>query len=211
MEAVRQIRAIGIDRLAAYSASPNRMSKAAFAKLKSHIARTGNYEPVVVRNHSGRTGCFEIINGRHRVEALRQLGHASADCVVWDVDDDEILVLSGTLNRLGGRDDLGKKSELIKRLCERFDVRQLAAKLPDSARTIERLRDLQKQPPATVKKAKAFLNPVMFFLTDDQKCTVDAVLAEAIKSNTGDTTAQKKARAFASICRDYLEKQETRI
>jgi len=211
MEALRQIRAIGIDRLAGHPANPNRMSKAAFGKLKSHIERTGNYEPVVVRRHRGRAGCFEIINGRHRVEALRELGYVSADCVVWDVDDDEVLVLSGTLNRLGGRDDLGKKSELIKGLCERFDVRQLAAKLPDSARTIERLRDLQKQPPATVKKAKAFLNPVMFFLTDDQKRTVDAVLAEAVKSNAGETMAQKKARAFASICRNYLEKQETCI
>lgn len=82
MEAVRQIRAIGIDRLLANPASPNRMPRAAFAKLKSHIERTGNYEPIVVRRHSGRPRCFEIINGAHRAEVLGQLGYTSQPTVL---------------------------------------------------------------------------------------------------------------------------------
>ncbi len=205
MEAVRQIRAIGIDRLLANPASPNRMPKTAFGKLKSHIDRTGNYEPIVVRSHSGRPRCFEIINGAHRVEALAQLGYTSVDCVVWDVDDDEMMVLSGTLNRLGGRDDLGAKSALIKRLCERFDVRQLAARLPESAGTIERLRDLKKQSPATAEKAKAFLNPVVFFLTDEQKQILNEAMGGGAARDKPRTSAPARARTLTAICREYAK------
>ncbi len=205
MEAVRQIRAIEIDRLVANPASPNRMPRTTFAKLKSHIDRTGNYEPIVVRAHRGRTGCFEIINGAHRVEALRQLGYTSADCVVWDVDDDEILVLSGTLNRLGGRDDLGRKSALVRRLCERFDVRQLTARLPETAGTIERLRDLKKQPPATAAKAKAFLNPVVFFLTDEQKQILNEAIGCGAGKDKARASAPGRAQTIAAICAEYVK------
>ena len=205
MEAVRQIQAIGIDRLLANPASPNRMPRAAFAKLKSHIERTGNYEPIVVRRHSGRPRCFEIINGAHRAEVLGQLGYTSADCVVWEVDDDEMLVLSGTLNRLGGRDDLGAKSALIRLLCERFDVRQLAARLPESRKTIERLRDVEKQPPATAARAKAFLNPVVFFLTDEQKQILNDAMGGGAAKDKAPTSAPARARTLTAICREYAK------
>ena len=205
MEAVRQIQAIGIDRLVANPASPNRMPRAVFAKLKSHIDRTGNYEPIVVRGHDGRAGCFEIINGAHRVEALGQLGYTSADCVEWEVDDDEMLVLSGTLNRLRGRDDLGAKSALIKRLCERFDVKQLAARLPESRKTIERLRDVEKQPPATADKAKAFLNPVVFFLTDEQKQILNDAMGGGAEKDKAPISAPARAQAITAICAEYAK------
>ncbi len=205
MEAVRQIRAIEIDRLLANPASPNRMPKAAFAKLKSHIDRTGNYEPIVVRSRGGRRRCFEIINGAHRVEALGQLGYTSADCVVWEVDDDEMLVLSGTLNRLRGRDDLGAKSALIRLLCERFDVRQLVARLPESRKTIERLRDVEKQPPATAARAKAFLNPVVFFLTDEQKQILNDAMGGGAAKDKPSTSAPARAQALTAICREYAK------
>jgi len=205
MEAVRQIQAIGIDRLVANPASPNRMPRAVFAKLKSHIDRTGNYEPIVVRGHDGRAGCFEIINGAHRVEALGQLGYTSADCVEWEVDDDEMLVLSGTLNRLRGRDDLGAKSALIKRLCERFDVKQLVARLPESRKTIERLRDVEKQPPATAAKAKAFLNPVVFFLTDEQKQILNDAMGGGAEKDKAPISAPARAQAITAICAEYAK------
>ncbi len=205
MEAIKQIQVIGIDRLLANPASPNRMPKAAFAKLKSHIERTGNYEPLVVRSRSGRPRCFEIINGAHRAEVLRQLGYTWADCVVWEVDDDEMLVLSGTLNRLRGRDDLGAKSALIKRLCERFDVRQLVARLPESRKTIERLRDVEKQPPAAAARAKEFLNPVVFFLTDEQKQILNDAMGGGAAGDKAPTSAPARAGAITAICREYAK------
>jgi len=205
MKTASRIRAIEIDRLVANPLSPNHMPRTTFAKLKSHIARTGNYEPVVVRRHSGRAGCFEIINGAHRVEALKQLGRPAVDCVVWDVDDDETLLLLCTLNRLGGRSDLGRKSALFRRLAGRFDPRQLGSLLPDGRRTIQRLINIEKPPAAAVENAKAFLNPAAFFLTDYQKRLLTEAMTRASGRGKPPVSAPRRADALAEICRQYIE------
>jgi ParB family chromosome partitioning protein len=217
---IRQIESIGIDKLVAHPANPNRMSGAAFKKLVGHIERTGNYEPVIVRPHPKRAGCFEIINGYHRVEALKQSGRKRCDCVVWQVDDTEALLLLATLNRLCGSDELDKKSELIKSLSKRFSTEELVGKLAESRKSIERLKELSRPVPllnlrqfAKHRKvslagghltAKVFLNPLMFFLTDEQKKIVDEALAKAAGPNQPGTGAQKRAGAIVKIAETFL-------
>ena len=202
----KQIESIAIDRLAAHPANPNRMSSSAFKKLCGHIAETGNYEPVIVRPKSGKPGRFEILNGHHRIMALKKLGTENADCVVWDVDDDRALILLGTLNRLSGSDDLGKKSELIKQLSKSFDSRQLAKLLPETKKSIERLKDLNIRTKKASASQKAFLNPVVFFLTDNQKQIVDEAIASAIDPRQTGTTAQKRAWSIAKILQEAKSK-----
>jgi len=228
MEQTKKIESIAIDRLIAHPANPNRMSGAAFKKLVGHIERTGNYEPVIVRPHPKRADCFEIINGYHRVEALKQSGRKRCDCVVWQVDDTEALLLLATLNRLCGSDELDKKSELIKSLSKRFSTKELVGKLAESKKSIERLKELSRPVPllnlrqfAKHRKvssrkghltelvggrlaAKVFLNPLMFFLSDEQKKTVDEALAKAIGPNQPGTGAQKRAGAIVKIAETFL-------
>lgn len=209
---VRRIESIGIDRLVAHPANPNRMSRTTFKKLVGHIERTGNYEPVIVRPHPKRAGCFEIINGYHRVEALKQSGRKRCDCVVWQVDDTETLLLLATLNRLCGSDELDKKSELIKSLSKRFSTKELVGKLAESRKSIERLKELSRPVPllnlrqsAKVRlTAKVFLNPLMFFLSDEQKKIVDEALAKAAGPNQPGTGAQKRAGAIVKIAETFL-------
>ncbi len=204
MQQTKRIESIGINKLIAHPANPNRMSGSVFRKLAAHIERTGNYEPVIVRPHQQRTGCYEIINGHHRVRALRKLGSKTCDCVIWQVDDAETLMLLATLNRLCGHDVLEKKAELIKDLSERFSTKDLAKKLPDTKRAIERLRNLYKLPMPAASGHKAFLNPLMFFLTDDQKQTVTEAIAAATEAGAKGTTAQKRAKAIVRIARTFL-------
>jgi ParB/RepB/Spo0J family partition protein len=204
MQQAKRIESIGISKLIAHPANPNRMSGSAFSKLAAHIERTGNYEPVIVRPHQQRTGCYEIINGHHRVRALRKLGSETCDCVIWQVDDAETLVLLATLNRLSGHDVLEKKAELIKDLSERFSTKDLAKKLPDTKRAIERLKNLYKPPRPAVSGHKAFLNPQVFFLTDEQKQTVAKAIAVAAPTEGAETAAQKRARAIVKIARTFL-------
>ena len=201
----KQIESIAIDRLAAHPANPNRMNSSSFKKLCGHIAESGNYEPVIVRPKPGQAGGFEILNGHHRVMALKKLGHENADCVVWDVDDERALILLATLNRLSGSDNLVKKSELIKQLAKSFDSRKLAKLLGETKKSIERLKSLDM----AVKKAalcrKAFLNPVVFFLTDSQKRTVDEALAAVKMEKRQAAQPQKRAEALTAIARSYLK------
>ena len=206
MHQTRQIESVSIDKLIAHPANANRMSSSAFGKLTAHIERTGNYEPVIVRPHPKRAGCFEIINGHHRTGALKKLGRKTCDCIVWDVDDSETMILLATLNRLAGHDVLDKKAELIKSLTERFSTKELAKKLPDTKPAIERLSRLAgiHKPAGPVTFGhKAFLNPLVFFLTDEQKQAVDKAIA-AEPADEKETAAQSRARAITNIAKLYL-------
>ena len=206
MHQTRRIESVSMDKLIAHPANANRMSSSAFGKLTAHIERTGNYEPVIVRPHPKRAGCYEIINGHHRVRALKKLGHTKCDCIVWLVDDSETMILLATLNRLTGHDVLDKKAELIKSLTERFSTKELAKKLPDTKTAIERLSRLagiHKPIRLLTPGHKAFLNPVVFFLTDEQKQAVDKAIA-AVPDDEKETAAQSRARAITNIARLYL-------
>ena len=201
MKAQSKIESISLDKLIAHPANPNRMAWSAFKKLASHIGRSGNYEPIVVRRHPKRDGCFEIINGHHRKKALEELGTKAADCLIWDVSDEETLILLSTLNRLSGNDDLHKKSELIKQLSRRLNIKELSKMLPDSRKSIEHLKALGRTRRKVALLNKCMLNATVFFLTDEQKQIVDSALKEAIDPGIKGTGAQKRAWAIVEILR----------
>jgi ParB/RepB/Spo0J family partition protein len=211
MEQIRQIEAIAMDRLIEHPQNPNRMSKGTFNKLLGHIKRTGNYEPIVVRKHPARQGCFEIVNGHHRFKALKELGLTRAECIVWQVNDIETMLLLTTLNRLCGYDILETKSELVRKLSRQFSTKTLARMLPDSSTSIERLKDLCKQTIPSKRETKAFLIPLVFFLTDAQKVIVDKAIDHAKKSVLAGTAAQKKAEAMVNIARAYSKLNDDNI
>jgi hypothetical protein len=212
MQQAKRIESVGIDKLIAHVKNPNRMSGVTFKKLIGNIERTGNYEPVIIRPHPKRADCFEIINGHHRVEALKRLGCERCDCIVWQVDDTEALMLLATLNRLSGHDVLEKKAELIKALTGRFSTKDLAKNLPDTKRVIERLKDLHKPLVPRATEHKAFLNPLVFFLTDEQKRIVNDALSKATKCDMGGmskrvahpTAAQRRAKAIVRMAETFL-------
>jgi ParB/RepB/Spo0J family partition protein len=202
------IESISLSKLTANPANPNRMSKSNFAKLVAHIERTGRYEPIIIHPHPQKQDKYEIINGHHRCEALRRLGHSKAQCIVWDVDKAEVDMLLVTLNRLAGHDDIHKRSELIQRLSRRFDIRQLSRLLPENKKQIERLRELaiKKQPVLNLtEQAKQFASAVVFFLTDKQKGLLDKALATAATDTSDElSTAQRRAEALIRIVKTFL-------
>ncbi len=201
MKTQSKIESIRLDKLIAHPANPNRMAGSVFKKLASHIGRSGNYEPIVVRRHPSKDGCFEIINGHHRKKALEELGTETADCLIWDVTDDQALILLSTLNRLSGNDDLHKKSELIKQLSRRLNIKELSRMLPDSRKSIEHLKNLGHAGRKITILNKCMLNAVVFFLTDEQKQIVNTSLSEAMDPGIKGTGAQKRAWAIVGILR----------
>ena len=161
----------------AHPDNPNVMSDATFRKLVRNIERTGLYEPIVVRPHPKEKDHFEIINGHHRVKALEQLGRKEADCVVWDVDDEQTAILLTTLNRLAGSDTPAKKIELLKKLTERMGTAQLAKLLPQTAKQIERLTNLKLTVTPLKAQAEQFAIPLVFFVTKQQQGIIENALS----------------------------------
>ena len=195
-----RIRQVALNRLVAHPDNPNKMSGSTFAKLVRNIERTGRYEPLIVRAYRKRKGRFQIINGHHRLEAIKKLGHKTAAAIVWDVDDEQTDILLATLNRLSGSDVLAKKIALFKRLTEKMNARQLGRLLPQTPGQIKKLIDL-KMPKAPAKALPETLaNAMVFFVSDEQKKVVEDALSLAMP-----TRPATNAAALTAIARHFLD------
>jgi ParB/RepB/Spo0J family partition protein len=202
------VQTIALDKLIAHPDNPNRMSKSTFSKLLRNIERTGRYEPILVRPHPENRSNFQIINGHHRYLALERLGYRTADCVVWDIDDEQTDILLATLNRLCGSDELGRKLELLKRLNKRMESRELARLLPQTAKQIERLTDLKM--PSMPAGAKEFSSPMVFFVSDAQQEIIEEALSSAEEKGDEKARAARRAASLAHIAGEYIKKTEAR-
>jgi hypothetical protein len=184
-----------LDKLVPHPDNPNGMSRANFARLVRNIERTDCYEPLVVRPHPGKPGYFQIINGHHRCDALKKLGHEAADVVVWNVNDEQTAVLLATLNRLGGRDALDKKLGLFRRLCRHIRIADLAKLLPQTRGQLERLltRGDAKLGVSTCTAPlgpNPFSIPMVFFVSETQRSSIEqALLLAADPASPSDNSA----------------------
>jgi ParB-like chromosome segregation protein Spo0J len=137
-------RTIPLDDLRDHPDNSNMMNAVLFEKLVVRLRDTGRYPPIIVRPVDD---AFQILDGHHRVKALRQLGHAEARCDVWPIDESEALLLLATLNRLEGHDDPRKRAALLHRLHEKLDRPALAKRLPEDGTKLKRLLALHERTP----------------------------------------------------------------
>lgn len=199
---------IAIDKLTCHPDNPNRMSKANFNKLVRNIERAGRYEPLIVRPDPKDKDRFQIINGHHRAKALAKLGREKADCIIWDVDDEQTQILLATLNRLSGSDVPVRKIALLKKLAARFETKQLSRLLPYPAKQLERLATLdirQLKMAQRTDSAECFVNPLVFFVSNEQKQAIETALELAGADIKADTKAAKRATAFTLIARSFCQ------
>ena len=201
---VNVIESIELCKLVGHRDNPNRMSRSDFSKLVRNIKKSGLYEPLVVRRHPNGCGCYEIINGYHRSKALVELGFMAADCVVWDISDEEADMFLVTLNRLCGKDDLDRKLVILKRLNARVEAGELSKLLPQTKKQIERLMNM-KMPagPANVDM-KSFASPLVFFLDDGQRELVERALSLAEKKCEVKRKAVSRAAGLVRIGECYI-------
>ena len=137
---------VSLDSLRPHSLNANVMPEDLRAKLLAHIKRTGRYPFIVVRPFPDEPGQFEILDGHHRIDILRELGHTEARCDVWNVDDREAKLLLATLNRLEGQDLPIKRAQLIHELLGEMNLGDLSGLLPETDKQIEELEALLQFP-----------------------------------------------------------------
>jgi hypothetical protein len=152
---------------------------------------------------------YQILNGHHRAEVLRQLGHTHARCDVWLVGDDDARLLLATLNRLEGRDDPGARARLVARLAEGRLAADLARLLPEPPDAIERLLKLSAPPPAPLapEAAAPALRPMTFFLTEAQHALATEALREIARA---DAETLPRAECLQRLALWYLEARNLR-
>src|SRR5688500_8882295 len=123
---------IELTQLRAHPLNSNVMPDDLLDKLAAQIQPTGMYPALIVRpsrvarpesrvedghrtQDAGRE-TFQVLDGHHRWKALARLGHLTARCEVWDVDDAAALMFLATLNRLRGEDDPRRRASLLDQL-----------------------------------------------------------------------------------------------
>jgi hypothetical protein len=172
------IQTIPVGCLQPHPANSNVMPERLLSKLATHIEKSGCYPPLVVRPvGTGDDRAYQILDGHHRLEVLKRIGHVEARCVVWRVDDDEALLLLATLNRLQGKDDAHKRGELVAQLRMRMSFKELADRLPERAAELEKLAGLRDPPrPRAPVPIGEMPQAVHFFLLPDQARRLDRCL-----------------------------------
>lgn len=172
-----QLQTLSLDQLQPHPRNSNVMPEPLLAKLVKHIETTDQYPPVIVRPlDSG----YQIIDGHHRVMALRRLERDTVTCVLWDVGEAGALVLLATLNRLQGQDDPRKRAALVDQLRHNFDLKELAAQLPEDAGRLKKLLELNAvmPRPRAPQSLDDMAVAVHFFLRPAERSAVERRLAE---------------------------------
>ncbi|MBW2087123.1 MAG: ParB N-terminal domain-containing protein [Deltaproteobacteria bacterium] len=208
------IQEIQIGLLVPHPENCNHMEAETREKVKRHIMRTGNYEPVTVRPHPDESGKFQVINGHHRLNVLRELDYERVNCTVWDIDDDQTRLYLATLNRLAGKDIPERRAVLLEKLLGSFDVPDLAELLPDSKK---QLKEMSRLVEMELEKLKPFDHlaeikidiPVMlsFMMTEPEAATVNEAL-DLVVSNEGD---MNRSKALIGMAAFYLHHQSGRM
>lgn len=206
-----EVVALPLSALIAHRDNCNVMQGEAYEKLKTHLKQHDRYPPVIVRKKNKTsevltgdtaedTELYELLDGHHRVKALRELGRKTVRCVVWDVDDNEAKILLATLNRLRGRDDPRKRAALLASLSSGFDRGELLRKLPESPEKLKRLLELDRDqgPRLSVPKPLETMPvAVYFFLLPEQKSRLDAALR--LQGGTREEALMAMAERIGSI------------
>ena len=207
-------RMVPLDDLRRHPLNSNVMPDDLRAKLTAHIKRTGRYPFVVVRPHPEEAGQFEILDGHHRVDVLRELGHTEARCDVWDVGDREAKLLLATLNRLEGQDVPIRRAQLIHELLGEMNLGDLGGLLPETDKQLEELESLLQFPAdeiaslleAEAEKAEKVLPRVLtYVVTPEQQELIEHAVELASDGTPG---RDRKAKGLTNLARNFLKERD---
>jgi ParB-like chromosome segregation protein Spo0J len=181
------------------------------AKLAAHIKQSGRYPMVIVRPHPESPGQFQILDGHHRVEVLRDLGHTEIRCDVWAVDDREARILLATLNRLQGQDSPIRRAQLLHELLGEMSLGDLAGLLPETDKQIEELHALLEFPADEIaallaadaaEQEKVLPRVISFVVTAEQEELIETAIEKASDGTPG---RDRKAKGLTNLAKNFLE------
>ena len=203
-------RMVPIDALRPHPLNSNVMPEDLREKLRAHIHRTGRYPFIVVRPHPDDPGSFQVLDGHHRVEVLRELGHGEVRCDVWNVDDRDAKLLLATLNRLQGQDIPIRRAQLIHELLGEMSLSDLGGLLPETDKQLEELESLLQFPAEEIaalladeaeKQEKTLPRVLTFVVTPEQEALIDHAVELASDGTPG---RDRKAKGLTNLAREFL-------
>ena len=205
-------RMVPLDDLLPHPLNSNVMTPDLRAKLRAHIKKSGRYPFLVIRPHPTEQGKYQVLDGHHRVDVLRDLGHVEARCDVWDVNDREAKVLLATLNRLEGQDQPARRAQLLHDLLGEMSADDLAGLLPENDKQIADLHALLEFPAEETallladeaEEAEKVLPRVMsFVVSKEQEELIERAIEQASDGREG---RDRRARGLLNLAKSFLER-----
>lgn len=206
-------RMVPLEDLLPHPLNSNVMPEDLREKLKANIKQSGRYPFLVIRPHPEDTGKFQVLDGHHRVDVLRELGHTDARCDVWEVTDREAKLLLATLNRLEGQDAPIRRAELLHALLGEMSVKDLGGLLPETDKQIEELHALLEFPAdeiaalldAEAEEAEKVLPRVMSFVVNPEQ---EKLIEQAVElASDGTVGRDRKARGLTNLAQHFLKEK----
>lgn len=195
------VRLIPLSELRPHPDNPNHMPASRLQKLVAHIRQSGQYEPLIVRPHPTDEKLYQILNGHHRAQALRALGHDSAACMVWQASDHEARLYLATLNQLVGADIPEKRAALLDLLLHEVAVEDLAALLPESTEELRELAELSISQEFGEPPIRDEHRVTMQFLMDPEEA---AVITAAFAAHQHADRSASPTASLVAIAKHYL-------
>ncbi|MBY0402332.1 MAG: ParB/RepB/Spo0J family partition protein [Cyanobacteria bacterium] len=203
---------ISIDKLHPDLRNANVLEESLFEKLKGNIQRTGFCPVCIVRPHPTESGHFIMVDGHHRLLAVKSLGWELVECQIVEIGDEEAALLLLTLNRLRGTDIPRKRAELIESLLPSISIEDLSMMLPECTTEIDSLLALLKQDQEALEKAlkeqmaaEELTLPVPFgFMIHPEEAVI---VVEALNLYQA-KHPKDQGQALVAICRDVIAQKE---
>jgi len=143
--------------------SPRRVFNQRYVdELAEDIEREGQLKPIIVRPHPEKDGVYQLVDGEHRVQAMRKLGKYLVRAEVRALTDEEAYFLAMRINQMHGKrlEDL-EEGLHIKKMMDEFGYTQtqIAEKFKRSQPWVSyRLRLAERLSPKT---KEAFITRVI--------------------------------------------------
>jgi len=181
----------------------NEFSEELFAALKSDIKAHGLVGESLIINPKNMT----LINGHHRLRAMKELGYAEAPCIFYEpADEAEHRILSIAWNRKRGTFNEQKLHNLIKSIHDsgKYSLEELAEKLGfNSSEIKEKLEAIQidenliKKLEMDVVERERSLPALLSFSVNKEDL-------EIIEEALGLASEKSRGKALAEVCRAFM-------
>jgi len=129
---------VGItDLLPLKQVKPTLKSNPKYKQVLSSVREVGIIEPLVVFPQDGTTGTYLLLDGHLRLEALKELGHTQAPCIVST--DDEAYTYNRRINKIA---PIQEHTMILKAIKSGISEERIAKVLNIDIATIRQKRDL---------------------------------------------------------------------
>jgi len=94
-------------------------------RLAASFKKEGQFQPIVVRPHPTKPGKYQLIDGEHRVRALRKTGELLVRAEIVALSDEEAYILAMRLNQMHGKPlDEIEEALRFKQMMEKYGYTQ---------------------------------------------------------------------------------------